>query len=324
MNMKTSRILMIPPHPSWYVEAHCEYLIRYLGNEFFMEIGFPDSGANNPFERNIDEYDLLWPLWAQAWHYDQDKYAYKTAVVFYCPSEGRYKDVAAVGASTPLVEESCKQENIPFHSLRFGVDTNLFAPYPLAREDDLLHVGFIGNHANVRHLVGSVISQLTDIEGVRIMLFPHSWINDGGTPTDWDGEKMRNYVVTGDKKWTGLPNIYNRMDVLLRMDQDPAYSFPTAEAASCGVPVIATDSGIDHLFTNAGAGILIEGNRETYMNDPQSVADRTREAIIYLRDHPKIRKEMGEAGRAEVLKNWTWDKHIDSWREFFKEGLAKA
>jgi glycosyltransferase involved in cell wall biosynthesis len=322
--MSKKKILMIPPQAGWYVEAHCEYLMRYLGEDFFMEIAMPTGDGTSPFNRNVDDYDLLWPLWAQAWHCDPDKYAHKVATVFYCPAEGRYKDVAVVGATTPITEDSCKQIGIPYHSLRFGVDTNLFAPYPLAREDDLLHVGYIGNHANVRHMVGPVISQLVDIPGVRIMLFPHSWVNDGGTPTDYNADVMRKHVVTGDKRWTGIPNIYNRMDILLRMDQDPAYSFPTQEAAACGVPVIATDSGIDHLFTDAGAGVMIPGDRTYYMNNTDEVAKKVREAIIDLRDNKNKRKEMGIRGREEVLKNWTWEKHVPAWREFFREGLARA
>lgn len=324
-NTKLPKILLIPPYNKWYVEAHCEYLIRYLSDEFFIEIASPPyDEPRNPLMRDPDDYDLVWPLWPGAWRIEHDKYAHKVATVFYCPNEGQYKETAVVGASTPMVEEACKRDHIPYHSLRFGVDTNLFAPYEMKREDDLLHVGYIGNHANVRHMVGPVISKLTDIKGVRIMLFPHNWVNDGGTATDWDGEKMRSYVVGGDKLWTGIPNIYNRMDVLLRMDEDPAYSFPTQEAAACGVPTIVTNTGIDHLFSDAGAGIMIPGDRPYYMTHHGEVAEKVREAIIDLRDHPKKRKEMGKKGREEVLKNWTWDKHIDNWRQFFREGVKNA
>lgn len=321
--MNKPRILLIPPYSKWYVEAHCEYLIRYLGDEFFIEIAMADEGVNNPLQRNPDDYDLVWPLWPGHWGIDSEKYKSKVATVFYCPSEGP-KDVAVVGASTPIVEEACKSDNTPYHSLRFGVDTNLFAPFPVARDCDKLHVGYIGNHANVRHMVKDVISPLTDLAGIHLVLYPHNWINDGGTATDWDGDKMRKYVVGGDKLWTGLPNIYNNMDVLLRIDQDPAYSFPTMEAAACGVPVIATNSGIDHLFARAGAATLIDGDRAYYMEKPQEVAEKVREAVITLRDNPVLRKAMSLAGREEILKNWTWEKHIDSWRQFFREGLNAA
>lgn len=321
--MKKPKILAMPVWKGWYVEAHVEYLKRYLP-EFFIEIELPIEEPRTPFMRNPDDYDLLWAMWPGAWHVDADKYAHKMATVFYCPSEGRYEGVAVVGAATPIVEKACEESNIPYHSLRFGVDTDLFAPYEIGRCCDLLHVGYVGNHANVRHMVKDVMPKVAKIPGVHLMLFPSSWINNGGTWEDWGGEELVNYVVTGNKLWTGIPNIYNSMDVLLRMDQDPAYSFPTQEAQACGVPVIATNSGIDHLFAEAGGVILIPGDRTYYMNNTDQVADQVVEQVEYLRDHPKERKEMGKLGREEVLKNWTWDKHIDSWREFFKEGVANA
>jgi glycosyltransferase involved in cell wall biosynthesis len=328
------RILFVLPE-RWYVEAHAELIRRYLSDEFFIEIAltpyppfkdflsrYPET---NPFQRSPDEYDLLWPMLPSHWQIPGDEYAHKVVTVFYGPNEGRSVGVALVGAATPMVEKACIAGNIPYHSLRFGVDTELFKPYPMIREDNLLHVGYIGTHQNPRHMVKDVIMKQADIPGVRLMIYPTSWINDGGNLDNVGGAKdFLPHVVGGDVAWNGLPNIYNQLDVVLRMDQDPAYSFPTQEAASCGVPVIACDSGIDHLFTEAGAGILIPGDRPYYMEHEADVAKKVREAIIWMRDHPKERKEMGIKGREEVLKNWTWDKNIDAWREFFRAGLKNA
>jgi glycosyltransferase involved in cell wall biosynthesis len=317
------KILCIPNWKGWYVEAHAEYLKRYLP-EFFMEIEVPQDGSNNPFMRNPDDFDLLWAMWPGAWLVDKEKYAHKMAQVFYCPWEGPHHGTAVLGASTPLVERSCKDSNVPFHSLRFGIDTDLFAPYEVGRCCSKLHVGYIGNHANVRHMIKDVLPVVAKVSGIHLMIFPSTWKNNGGTWTDWAGDELYKYIVTGDKLWTGLPNIYNSMDVLLRMDADPAYSFPTIEAAACGVPVIATNSGIDHLFEEEGAAMLIDGNREYYMNYPQDVAEQVAINVEWLRDHPSIRKEMGQLGRNYALRQWTWPNQIDAWREFFKEGLKNA
>jgi glycosyltransferase involved in cell wall biosynthesis len=145
---------------------------------------------------------------------------------------------------------------------------------------------------------------------------------------------VRHCVFSSVKEWVTLPNIYNRFDVVLRVDHDPGYSFPVEEAQACGVPVIATSGGIDHLFTQAGGGILIEapkeyidlygGGREYYINNQEEIGIKTREAIIWMRDHPKERKKMGEAGREEILKNWTWKKQIPKWRKFIREGYEKV
>lgn len=335
--MSRKRIMCIPPLPSWYVEAHVEYLIRELADEFFMEIAnnpYPPYETylqrippETPFMRNPDDFDLIWPLWAGHWGIPIDKYKHKTAVVIYQPGEGHSAGCSLVGAATPLVEKEFDTHGYEYKSLRFGVDTNLFYPVPALRDKyccDKFHVGYVGNHANVRHMLTSVISPLRTLEGIHLMLFPASWQNNGGNFDDWDGHNLLPFVVSGDKRWTGMPNIYNRMDVLLRIDQDPAYSFPTIEAAACGVAVIATNSGIDHLITDAGGGILIDGDRSFYMNHSEKVADIVRQKVVFLRDNPDLAKEMGRKGREEIEKNWTWDKFYKDWREFFREGVRRA
>lgn len=329
--MKNS-ILIIPPH-EWYMTNYAEYLIRYLSDEFFIEIGFvPYPPYRNfldrfpetsPFMRNPDDYDLLYPLLPTHWGVvDKDKYAHKVATVFFQPNEGRYKDVAVVGAFTPLASKSFG--DFPHHNLMFGIDTELLQPYPMKREDDLLHVGMVGTHSNPRRMIKEYVMPLYDLEGVRIMFFPNSWENDGGHIYEWGGKEFVKRVVTGGKHGAGIANIYNRLDVLLRCDCDPAVSFPVLEAAACGVPCVTNDLGIDHLITEAGGGILIPGNRDYYINEHKKVAGEIRKAIIWMRDHPEERKEMGWKAREEIVRNWKWADFIDGWRKFFREGIKHA
>lgn len=322
------KILAIPPH-KWYMEAHAEYLTRYLSDEFFMEIGnnpyppyetylerFPNE---SPFHRNPNEYDLIWPIWPGHWGVDQEEFKHKTALVFYEPGEGR-TDIAVLATTTDKAHESVK--DIPHHRLRFGIDTNLFKPIPMVREDNLLHVGMVGTLYNPRRMVKELVPVLKQIEGVRLMLFLNMAPRNEKELDDVGGDLS--VIVSGDKWWPGMPNVYNRLDVLIRCDQDAGYSFPVVEAAACGVPVVATDCGIDHIFTEAGAGILIPGTRADHMGNPDNTVALVVKAVETLRDDPERRKRMGEAGRKEVEENWTWEKNIGSWREFFKEGVSHA
>ena len=328
-----NRILIIPPLP-WYMEVHMEYLIRYLSDEFFIEQAFvPYPPYDNflsrypetsPFMRNPDDYDLVMPILATHWGItERDKYAYKTAIVMYEPGEGRHQDVAVVGCATPFVEKDCK---VPFHSLRLGIDTEMFKPFPMVREDNLLHVGIVGGHINPRRMIKEAIIPNLDIKGVRFMFFPQNWVNNGGDITKVGGEKFLRRVVAGEKKWVGVPNLYNRMDVLLRCDCSTGYSFPTLEAAACGIAVITTSQGIDRYITKAGGGILLEGGRDAryFTFRGEELAKKVREAVIFMRDNPEKRKEMGKKGREEIVKNWTWNKFIPAWRKFFKEGINAA
>lgn len=327
------KILVIPPTRPWYMEAHAEYLIRYLSDEFFIEVAdvpyppyenfldrFPDT---SPFQRSPDDYDLVFPLLATHWGItERDKYAHKTAIVMYEPGEGRHEDVAVVGCATPIVEADCK---VPYHSLRFGIDTDLFKPLDFRRKDDLLHVGMIGTITNPRRQIKEIAS-LFSLPGVKFDFYPSTWVNNGDIDRS-GGEKYLKNVVAGDKYWPGLPNVYNRMDVLLRIDNSYGYSFPTLEAAACGVPVITTYQGIDHHVTDAGGGMMLlpdSGGPRWPFNHEEELIKKVRNAIEFVRDNPLQKEIMGRKAQLEIERNWTWDKHIPAWRAFFREGVANA
>ena len=202
----------------------------------------------------------------------------------------------------------------------------------MPHEDDLFHVGMIGTLHNPRRITSFLFPVIKDIPGIRIMFAVSHVINNMADLNMMGGWDARDKVFNSCAPWVALPNLYNRFDVVLRVDHDPGYSFPVQEAQACGVPFIATSQGIDHLFSEAGGGILIEApnvdysgsGREYYINNQGELAERTRDAIIWMRDHPKERKEMGKKGREEVLKNWTWEVQIPKWRKFIREGYENC
>lgn len=330
------RILFIPPGIAcgWYMQAHYEYLIRYLSDEFFIEQAqVPYSPFDNfldrypetsPLERNPEDYDLIVPLLpTHSGVPPTEEWFKKMAIVMYEPGEGHSASAQFLAGATPIVD-SAKYEK-KCYSVRFGIDTELFKPYPMVREDDLLHVGIVGSHATPRRMIEQVVKPLYDLEGVRIMFFPSPWVNNGGQPEVIErlgGKEFLKRCVAGNKPWVGIPNLYNQLDVLIRCDASYGYSFPVMEAAACGVPVIATNGGIDHLITNAGGGILIEDNPLDFISQPDKLTKKIREAVIWMRDHPKERKEMGMQGRSEILRNWRWKHHIPAWRKFFREATS--
>lgn len=330
------KILFIPPgiEGGWYVQAHYEYLIRYLSDEFFIEqaqIPYPPYDnfldrypETSPIERNPDDYDLIVPLLATHAGVDHKKYKDKLAIVMYEPGERDWTTAKILGSTTPIIEAG-GYGKIPIHSLRFGIDTDLFKPIPMVRDDDLLHVGVIGSHANPRRMIEEAIKPLYGMKGVRIMFFTQGWVNQGGTPEKIEslgGKEFLKRVVSGGKLWPGIPNLYNQMDILVRVDSSYGYSFPTLEAAACGVPVITTNMGIDHHITEAGGGILLGKTPLDYRDNPGNLAREVYDAIKFMQDHPKKRKQMGRNGRREIEKNWTWDKHIPAWRNFFREATT--
>ena len=314
------------------MEGHFEYIIRYLSDEFFIEMAqvpyppydnfldrYPET---SPLMRNPNDYDLEIPLLASHVGTEVKEHAHKRATVVYEPGEGLWPDSVLVGLTTPATEDT--EYNKPTMSLRFGIDTEMFKPYKMKREDNLLHVGIVGSHENPRRSIQEAIRPLYDLEGVRIMFFPSPWVNNGGHEQKIEslgGMEFIKRCVSGNKFWTGLPNVYNQLDVLIRCDAAYGYSFPTLEAAACEVPVIVTDMGIDHHITEAGGGILIKGKPIDWLTKYDELASQVREAVIYMRDHKIKRLQMGKRARAEISQHWGWERHIDPWRKFFRKAL---
>jgi phosphatidylinositol alpha-1,6-mannosyltransferase len=71
------------------------------------------------------------------------------------------------------------------------------------------------------------------------------------------------------------------------------------EAAACGVPQVAGDSG-------GAAEAVLDGVTGIVVRDPRD-ADEAAQAIARLLDDPGLRAKMGEASRRRVEEELSWD-----------------
>ena len=77
------------------------------------------------------------------------------------------------------------------------------------------------------------------------------------------------------------------------------------EAMAMGLPVIATKWGGPADYLDKNSGILIEpAGRERFIED-------TAEAMVKLARSPELRRKLGNAGRARVVKEFDWERKID-------------
>lgn len=305
------KILFALPH-IWYVENYLEYIIRYLGNKYEFDIGIADGEI---LSKNPDDYDLIIVTLGSHRHFDGLKYKHKTICLAYEPNERGCDQSFMVGAMTPYVEPTFSNMT----SLRMGIDTNIFYPYPMVKKSDKLQIGFVGKPHNPRRMFKDVILPLKDIEGVDLQIY----VQESLFQQDVDfcgGEEFRKRVKGVHRQWVGLPNVYNQLDVMIRVDCDMGYSFPCIEAIACGVPIITSDSGIDKQLTEAGCGILIESDKDSFRDwsygHVQDVAKKYCDAVIKLRDNRNLLSVMSIKTQLEV-KNWTWNKIIPMWEQMF-------
>ncbi len=331
-----NKILIIPARRH-AIEAYSEYLIRYLSDEFYFEMGYPPeppyndirkrvwNGNTSPLEKNPDEFDLIYPHFnSHTFVQPAENYYHKMVYVYLEPSYPS-QNLAAIAATSEPVEKSFGDQ--PHFNLRFGVDTELFKPYPMVRIDDLFHVGFTGNIQTPRRYLRELFMPLYDLKGVRLMVYPAVWYKHTRLDEieNMGGQPLIDSIVEGDKWWSGFPNCYNQMDVFVRCDINPGYQFTVLEAAACGVPVVTTDPGLGKELCEAGGGVYIEcqdGNFEPPVL--LELSEKIKTAVLFLKDNKNQREEMGKRGRKFVERNYTWDRHIENWRKFFREGLRNA
>ena len=330
------KILIIPARKH-IIEAYTEYLIRYLGDKFYFEMGYPPAPPYtnfqqrkyqleiSPLSKNPNDFDLIYPHFDTHWFLEPPQdFAYKVATVLLEPAGARFKTAVLAGTS-PAVQKSLP---VGSHSLRFGVDTEMFKSFPMARTDNLLHVGFLGNIMTPRRYMKELfIEALRDVSGIRLMIFPTVWLPHTRLDevTSMGGNDVIDNIVDGDKWYPGLPNLYNQMDVFIRADIDHGYQFTTLEAAACEVPVVCTDSGNNKALCDDGGGICIDNGGGSWQPDNLNrIATEIREAVIKLRDNPEMRKEMGSQGRRHVTWNYTWSDLIPAWEKFFQKGLESV
>jgi phosphatidyl-myo-inositol dimannoside synthase len=103
-----------------------------------------------------------------------------------------------------------------------------------------------------------------------------------------------------------LPSIYNLSDVFVmpnRMAQASrdveGFGIVFLEANACGIPVVGGRSGGTSDAVNDGeTGLLVDGA------SPSEIAS----AVTRLLQDPALARRMGAAGRARVLREFTWDR----------------
>ncbi|MFV0132942.1 glycosyltransferase [Streptomyces sp. HMX87] len=111
----------------------------------------------------------------------------------------------------------------------------------------------------------------------------------------------------------GMPGLIRSADLVLCTPLYEPFGIVPLEAMACGVPVLATDVGGHRDSVADGVtGRLVEPQ------NPEAIADAAR---ALLADEP-LRREYGSAGRARVMKHYTWRRVADGAEQVYRLTLA--
>ncbi len=117
--------------------------------------------------------------------------------------------------------------------------------------------------------------------------------------TDEFGDRL---VITGYIKQEERADLISAADIVLLPSRLDCFGIVILEAWVSGKPVIGCWSGaMPDLIQDGNSGFLVS------FGDTASLSNR----IGILLDDRNLCRTMGETGREEVLKNWTWDRITD-------------
>lgn len=122
-------------------------------------------------------------------------------------------------------------------------------------------------------------------------------------------------IFLGNIAYSDLPKYLNAADLFVMPSRSRLMGLEVEglgivylEASACALPVIAGDSGgAPDALIDGQTGFVVDGL------DINQIADR----VLYLIENPRVAQEMGEAGRAWVESDWSWD----IWSKAFNELL---
>jgi glycosyltransferase involved in cell wall biosynthesis len=107
-----------------------------------------------------------------------------------------------------------------------------------------------------------------------------------------------NDIVVFAGTTTELEIYYNAADIFALLPDDEGNSIACHEAMSSGLPVIVSDTGGFVESVPETAGFRINPDNTEKLDD----------ALSRLIENPLLRESMGQAGRAHILDNYSWDR----------------
>ncbi len=115
--------------------------------------------------------------------------------------------------------------------------------------------------------------------------------------------------------------IYGELDVVVLTSFSESQPLVILEAGAAGLPVIATDVGVCRELLEGRIGAdraLGPSGRVTRVADPADTAA----ALIELAGSPRLRRRLGEAGRARVHAHYRSSQMIDRYRALYRATLG--
>jgi len=207
----------------------------------------------------------------------------------------------------------------------FGVDLDAFRPgvSEEGAHEEVIRIGTVKTLARkygIDVLIDAVSAVRDALQEEDSLLAEHLrlLIVGGGPDRERLEQKVRNHELDNITRFVGkvpheeVPHYLNKLDVYVAASRQDSESFGVAvlEASACGLPVVVSDvGGLPEVVKDEETGLIV----------PREDPEATAAAILRLIRNPKLRKDMGEAGRAWVRDQYSWPACVDRMETVYEE-----
>ncbi len=202
-----------------------------------------------------------------------------------------------------------------------GIDTDRFSPLPEAKARPraaltLLFVGQLRHYKGVDDLLHA-LALIPASDRPRLLLS-----GNGPMRSRWEALSetldLRTFVTfLGNVPDADLPDLYRSADIFVLPSTSRAESFGMAlvEAMASGLPCITTEIG-------SGNTYVVQANVSGLVVPPRS-PEALAQAITRLLSDPKLRAQMGQAGRERALREFTVDAMVQRVEDVYSHAVAR-
>lgn len=210
------------------------------------------------------------------------------------------------------IKDRLKAEPEKFVEIPCGVNHLLFKPrykdkalldkYGLHNKKIILFVGGLdkAHYFKGLNVLIQAVSLMNDNDDFRVFIVGDGNLRDSYQSLADNFGLAKKIIFTGFVPDNILPKFYNTADMLVlpSVDKSEAFGVVALEAMASGLPVITSDlAGVRSVVEKQKTGLLVK---------PGSV-DNLVKMIKKLLEDPRLARQLGQAGRAKVLKKYTWE-----------------
>lgn len=257
------------------------------------------------------------PLLLSVW--GSDVYLFPKKSIFHRALLRGNLNAASAVASTSLCMSRAVRENFRRGSIfitPFGIDEDDFTPPKIGCRGSAVVVGTVKSlkhEYGIDTLINAFSILLKDLGGDASL-----YLEVTGAGVELDNLKIlagelgiaNRVTFHGQVPHSKVPAMLERLDIYVALSRSESFGVAILEAGACGKPVVVSDAdGPAEVTIHETTGLIVK------KDDPIAAA----KAISKLVRNADLRIAMGRAGRAHVLKNYSWKRSVDLMLQAYEE-----